>query len=359
MTLIYGGQSTEHEISCRSAAFVAKNLDRQRYRVEAIAIDHSGQWWPQPACTLETDSNQSLSIAQRPGGDGVAPEIQQLLGFLSACDQGQPGVVFPVVHGTFGEDGCLQGILQSANIPYVGSDVLGSAIAMDKVVSKRLAQSAGIDVVPWIDFHNNAYRDNPTSIINDVATALTYPVFVKPVSLGSSVGISKVASPAELGSAIEDALAVDERVMVESGLSIREIEFAVLGGQQPRISGPGEVRCDQGFYDYHEKYHNDSQAHISIPANITEQQFQRGRQLSAKVFTALHLYGMARIDWFLDEKSDRFYFNEANAIPGMTSISQYPLLWKHSGLTAAALLDELIDLAQQRHQLRRKLKRCI
>ena len=347
VVVIYGGRSAEHEVSCRSARFVLLNLDKTKYRVRAIGVDKDGSWWPQDVEALLATptgpipihkSNQQLSVGDF-GGD-VANTV-----------------VFPVLHGTFGEDGTLQGLMELKEVAFVGPDTLGSAIGMDKVVAKKLAAAAGVPVVPWRDFRSHQWSTQGAQICKEALEALGLPLFVKPARLGSSVGVSKVTDAKDLSHACEKALAFDDRILIEKGLIVREIEVAALGGYEPSLSIPGEVVPHDDFYSYDAKYTSASGASIVIPAKLTPPQVATAKELAGRVFEALELFGMARIDLFLEKSSGEFYFNEVNTIPGFTEISQYPLLWRESGIEANILLSRLIDWAIARKNTRASLRR--
>ena len=347
VVVIYGGRSAEHEISCRSARFVIVNLDKSKYRVRAIGIDKDGSWWPQDVTSL---------IATSTGPVPIHKTNQQ----LSVGDFGgnlASTVVFPVLHGTFGEDGTLQGLMELKELAFVGPDTLGSAIGMDKVVAKKLAAAAGVPVVPWRDLRSHQWSTQGAKICKEALEELGLPLFVKPARLGSSVGVSKVSSAEELSQACEKALTFDDRILIEKGLIVREIEVAALGGYEPSLSIPGEVVPHEDFYSYDAKYTSAKGASIVIPAELTPTQVATAKELARCVFEALELFGMARIDLFLEKSSGKFYFNEVNTIPGFTEISQYPLLWRESGIEANILLSRLIDSAIARKNTRAALCR--
>ncbi len=365
--LLYGGRSTEHEISCRSAAFVLRNLDPERYEVHAVAIDINGRWLPQSLPTLREFVNQTLPIASHTSisqmtalpvtNATAAPLLNALQLRGSAPDVDRNYVVFPILHGTNGEDGSLQGMLDLAEVAYVGPDTLGSAVGMDKVVAKRLAASAGVPIVPYEVVGPAAWSKERDKVLARVVRDLGLPLFVKPTRLGSSVGITKVSKAEDLRAACELAFTYDERILIEKGLNVREIECAVLGDDDPDVSIPGEVIPKADFYSYDAKYLDPNGAGVAIPAPLTPEQAQEAQRLAKLVFQALELYGMSRVDLFLERETDHFYFNEVNTIPGMTQISQFPMLWEHSGVPPQALLDRLIDLALKRQQRRQKLQR--
>lgn len=362
--VIYGGRSAEHEISCRSAAFVLRNLDPAKYNVRAMAIGKDGAWLPQsaPALLAAVERQGVVPIlSTTPASPAQSPAARtDPAGQLLTLSGGAGGdtVVFPVLHGTFGEDGTMQGLLEMAEVAFVGPDTLGSAIGMDKVVAKRLAKAAGVPVVPWLDTKRQYWAAHGAEICAEAEASLGYPMFVKPVRLGSSVGVAKVGKASELKAACEAALGYDDKIMIEKGLTVREIEVAALGDYDPEVSVPGEVIPNSEFYSYDAKYVDANGASMAIPAKLTPEQSRRAQDLARRVFVALELYGMARVDLFLEKGTGDFYFNEVNTIPGFTEISQYPLLWKESGVAPPALLDRLIELAVKRRDIKRGLKRA-
>lgn len=355
IVLVYGGKSTEHEISCRSAAFIIENLNKDKYDLEVIGVDKVGKWLPPQKWELSSQENRlaSLEIDQESNAGCDLPATKS---FLS--NNGDV-VFFPMIHGTNGEDGRLQGLLELAQIPFVGAGTLGSAIGMDKVVAKKLVRDAGIDVVPWRDIRSESFSDSKArkDFLDEAIATLGFPIFVKPASLGSSVGISMVKSAEDLIPACERAFEVDLKIILEKGLQAREIECAALGGHDPEISLPGEVNANTDFYSYESKYIDENGADIQVPANLSKQQQAKAQDLSRCIFNTLELYGHARIDLFLEKNSGTFYFNEVNTIPGMTSISQFPILWKASGIDSDQLLDKMIALALKRDRREKNIRR--
>jgi D-alanine-D-alanine ligase len=267
--------------------------------------------------------------------------------------------VFPIIHGTGGEDGSIQGLMDLSETAYVGPDILGSANGMDKVVAKKLAAAAGIQVVPYIDIKRQFWDLQEADCLALAERELGFPMFVKPARLGSSVGVNKAKNPSELLVHIKMAFEFDDKVLIEKGLDVREIECAVLGDYEPEVSLPGEVLPRVDFYTYEAKYLSDDGASMKIPADLSVQQTKEAQDIAKRVFQALELYGMARVDLFLEKKTNRFYFNEVNTIPGFTEISQDPMLWAASGLSNSVLLDRLIELALKRHQVKKQLKRSL
>lgn len=363
--VLYGGKSAEHEVSCRSADFVLRNLDKNKYDVQAIAIDKAGQWLPQPMQSLQSTpeagvpilrERRSLMASESPGTNPAA-----LMALSEADTREEDGVanvvVFPVIHGTNGEDGTLQGMLELTDVAYVGPDVLGSAVGMDKVVAKKLVQLAGVPIVPYVELRQYQWEKDKKSLLLKIERELGFPVFVKPARQGSSVGVSKVKEASSLENAVAEALSFDDKVLVEKGLNVREIECAVLGDYDPEVSIPGEVIPHAEFYSYEAKYQDPNGASLAIPAKLSATQTKEARDLAKQAFVAMDLYGMARVDLFLDKDSGMFYFNEVNTIPGFTVISQYPMLWKESGMAPGQLVDRLIELALKRQKTKSRLSR--
>lgn len=357
IVILYGGRSTEHEISCRSAAFVFKNLNTDKYNVFAIAIDKGGLWHWQDMSLLRDKVGDFVPIL----GDKSAEEVSskdfrdiasfinlRVAGALEGPFNPRSVVVIPMIHGTNGEDGTMQGFLEMADIAYVGCDHYASSVGMDKCFSKRLAQSSGVEVVPWVETRKPFFEKDAKKFMSEVIQKLSLPVFIKPSKLGSSVGISKAETEKELEEACLNAFRYDDKILVEKSIEAREIECAALGGYDPEISLAGEVVAHADFYTYEAKYLDENQSTIEVPAQISKTQMEEIRELSLLVYKALGLYGMSRIDFFLEKSTGQFYFNEVNTIPGFTSISQYPLLWENSGVNSEELLDKLIDLAIKR-----------
>jgi D-alanine-D-alanine ligase len=360
--ILFGGRSAEHEVSLLSARNVFLALDRDRFEPTLVGIDKQGHWRIEPEATLlgATGDPRMLKLvaAGRELNVPVHPESSEVT--KSEGDRpllGNDDVVFPVLHGTYGEDGTVQGLLELADIAYVGPGHLGSAIGMDKDVAKRLLAQAGIPVVPWrLVTAHRMKRDEARCLA--LASELGFPAFVKPANAGSSVGVSKVKTAAELAPALRAALAFDTKVLVEAGVNAREIECAVLGNDEPVASAPAEivVHHKDGFYSYDAKYVDADGADAKIPADLPPATAARVRELAVETFRTLELAGMARVDFFLDRDSGAFYVNEVNTIPGFTAISMYPKMWEASGMPVKELVSRLIDLAIERRQARRALK---
>lgn len=359
VVLLYGGRSTEHEISCRSAAYVARHLPKDRYELAVIAIAKDGSWWPQDASAWVEDPPEVLPITQdpdlrhQPASQALLRSFNPTMG--SQWGEEAPPIVFPMLHSSGGEDGTLQGLLELCQLPYVGPDCGGSALAMDKILTKEVAAAAGVPVVPYVWFRKGEWQKEPRAWLDRITGSLSFPVFVKPARLGSSVGVSKARDKDELAAALDLAFGFDDKVLVEVGLTVREIEFGVLGGyEDPEISVAGESVAKVGYYDYKSKYQDPDASEVLIPAPITAEQRDEAQIMVKKVFQGLHLYGMARVDLFLTPQG-RLFLNEVNTIPGFTSISQYPSLWQHEGYTPADLLIRLLTLAEERHAERQSL----
>jgi D-alanine-D-alanine ligase len=310
VAVLCGGRSGEHEISLRSAESIVAGLDRAKYEVQRIFISPEGRWEPGP-------------ISPQPGAN---PGID---------------VVFPVLHGTFGEDGTVQGLLELADLPYVGAGVLASAVSMDKEITKRLLAERGLPVVEYV----TVTRDRRNHF------SLPFPLFVKPANLGSSVGISKVKNCAELETALELAGQFDRKILVERGIAGRELECSVLGSERPVAAIPCEIIPSREFYDYEDKYLLDA-AKLLVPAPLTPEQTAEIQKLAVEAYQAVDCEGMARVDFLLEASTGKLYINEINTIPGFTSISMYPKMWEQAGVPFAELLDRLIDLALDRHRAR-------
>ena len=347
--MLFGGRSGEHEVSLTSAASVMQALDPAKYEVVPIGISREGRW------SMGSGSERSLpevfkkGKAVIPSADPSGPKFLPREARAGAKRLPDIDVIFPVLHGTFGEDGTVQGLFELAGIPYVGAGVLGSAAGMDKDVMKRLFRDAGLPVVEWVMVLRSEWEQNPARLRRLIETRLGYPLFVKPANLGSSVGISKVHGRRELAPALELAATYDRKVIVEKGLDAREIECGVLGNDSPEASVPGEIIPLNEFYDYEAKYVKEG-SELVIPAKLPRAQTRRVKDFALRAFRSVDCAGMARVDFLLDRPSRTLFVNEVNTIPGFTPISMYPKLWEASGLPYPALLDRLIHLALERHR---------
>lgn len=352
--VLFGGRSAEHEVSLRSALSVMEAMDRDKYELVPIGVNKAGEWLRMDAGFLEGPS-KTLTLEGAMKGDRVAllphPENQSLV----PLDNGARGpqkpldVVFPVLHGPLGEDGTVQGLMELADIPYVGSGVLGSAVGMDKAIMKALFLQRGLNITPYRVFLRKQWRDDPGSVLAECEAAFPCPWFVKPANLGSSVGISKVHAAGELAAAMDDAAQYDRKLIVEAGVHhVREVEVSVMGNDEPQASVVGEILPSHEFYDYESKY-LDEATRLIIPAELPGAVADEVRNVAVEAFLALDLAGLARVDFLLDANTLEVYLSEVNTMPGFTSVSMYPKLWEASGIPYAELIDRLIQLAIERH----------
>ena len=352
--VIYGGRSGEHEVSVASAASVMQALDPQKYEVVPIGITHEGQWLAGADPRLLTSGSVSPQSADQQRditrvtltGDPTQHGLVAV-GQGSQPAMGRLDVILPVLHGTYGEDGKLQGLLEMANLPYVGCGVLGSALGMDKEKAKLVLMASSLPVVEWETVMRRDVERDVESVCARIESSFGYPVFVKPANLGSSVGIGKAHNREELRESLQEAITFDRKLVVEPGVNCRELECGVLGNDDPIASIVGEVVPSNEFYDYHAKY-IDNASRLHIPAPIPEETMSEVQQLAVRAFRALDLNGLARVDFFLDRDTGRLYINEVNTMPGFTQISMYPKLWEASGIPYSQLLDRLIELAIER-----------
>jgi D-alanine-D-alanine ligase len=351
--VLFGGRSGEHEVSLASAASVIRGLDPQKYEAVPIGITKEGHW-------LIGAGAQKMLPEVLKAGQRVVMSADPTETALIALDGSNAGgqkldVVFPVIHGTFGEDGTMQGLLELAGLPFVGAGVLGSAIGMDKDVAKKLMQVAGIPVVPWIAVQRADSERNPKEIRRVVEKKFKYPVFVKPATLGSSVGMTKVHSRAELRPALDLAAEFAMKILVERAVSAREIEVSVLGNHDPKASIPGEIVPHREFYDYAAKYLEEG-TQLLIPAKLKKSEIKKVQGLAVTAFKALELSGMARVDFFIEKRGGKIFLNEVNTIPGFTSISMYPKLWEADGIPFRELISKLLELALEQHREKTRTK---
>ena len=336
--LLFGGKSSEHEVSCASAVSIHDALEASGHRVVPVGIARDGAWY------LADTSIRPFRAEGRSVTFEVPSGSLRLGDDRLECD-----VVFPVLHGPHGEDGTVQGMCEVAGLPYVGCGVLGSALAMDKDLTKQVVSAAGIATSPWKTVHRDTWSSDPTPIVDGIADALTMPVFVKPSAQGSSIGVARVDDFRDLKDAIANGLRYDDKVIVEQGVEGREIEVAVLDG--PAASVPGEVLIAGEWYTYEAKYADDT-SEFQTPADLSPEASARVQALAEQVFTTLGLEGLARIDFFYEVATGRFVFNEANTMPGFTSISGFPKMWIASGMSYPELCDHLVTVAVERHASR-------
>ena len=348
--ILFGGESGEHDVSLASASSLVRALDTERYEPVLLGITRDGRW-------LAVDSPEALSLHESPRARLVHDSSEQgsPLALSRAGSDGNAklagvsvDVVFPVLHGPRGEDGTVQGLFELANVAYVGSGVLGSAVSMDKAMMKAVFAAEGLPSVPYAVVTSTQWAIEAPAVVRRLEDHLAYPVFVKPCNMGSSVGISKARTADELHAAIVLALHHDRRVIVEQGIDAREIECAVLGNDEPMVSVPGEVVPHHDFYDYAAKY-TDGLADLQIPAHLTPEQTETVRTLARRAFAAVDASGLARVDFFVDRDTGNVVLNEINTMPGFTATSMYPKLWEASGVPYAELVHRLLQLALDRH----------
>jgi len=368
LAILYGGRSAEHQVSVVSARSVMEALDPDRFEVVPIAITREGAWLLPDRSPLELAAADGSLPEVDPAGTEVALRPEQRGGsgglMLSPPEGnsslagpgpgiGQVDVVFPILHGPFGEDGTVQGLFELADLPYVGSGVLASALAMDKAMAKVVLAQAGLPQAPYLVVPERDWRADPGKVAAEVAGRLAYPVFTKPARLGSSIGISKVKTPEGLAAGLAAAFAHDPKAVVEQGIAARELECGVLGNDAPEASVVGEVVPGHEFYDFEAKYLDES-LKLEIPAPVPDAVRAQVRELSKRAFQALDCEGFARVDFFYEEATGRVLVNEVNTIPGFTPKSMFPLLWAASGLAYPDLVARLVELAVERHAARRR-----
>lgn len=352
--VLFGGKSAEHEVSLQSAKNVADAIDKEKYEVALIGIDKAGKWLlPNKSQFLLNANDPKLIKLNKENEESVALVPQSGGALTNLTNEGASSsidVVFPILHGPFGEDGTVQGLLKLAGVPFVGASVLGSAVGMDKDVMKRLLRDAGIPIAKFLVFKQEDEID-----FEKVKEELGMPLFIKPANLGSSVGVSKVKTKEDFDAAIQHAFEYDTKILIEEFVDAREVECAVLGNQNPIASGVGEIIPTHEFYSYEAKYIDEKGAALEIPAKIPDEVKERVRELAVKTFKALSCEGLGRVDCFL-QKDGTLFVNEINTMPGFTKISMYPKLWEAAGISYPELIDRLIGLAIERFQREQKLK---
>lgn len=365
--IIFGGRSSEHEVSLTSASCVLKAIDRSKYDVIPIGITKGGQWLvgDDVLALLTSEARQiqsreqgrssyteeavPVSLLPVPGKAGLVALELEGKALRTSSLTSHLDVVFPVLHGTYGEDGAIQGLMELADLPYVGAGITGSAVAMDKAITKAVLSAGGFPQLPYLVLLRSQWEQDPELVQKEVEAHLGYPCFVKPASLGSSVGISKVRNSAELQPALAEAAIYDRKLVIEKDAgNAREVECSVLGNDNPIASVSGEIVPCREFYDYVAKYHDDD-SQLIIPARISEKTTRKVQELAVQAFKALDCAGMARVDFFVDKATEQVYINEINTIPGFTPISMYPKLWEATGIPYGDLIDRLIELAVERH----------
>jgi len=358
--IIFGGRSGEHEVSFCSASSIIKAIDKGKYTVVPIGITKEGRW------ISPQDSELALQSGKIDGKNTVILLNDSFSKSLVCIDNNQKldkssaleklDVIFPVLHGPYGEDGTVQGLLELANIPYVGAEVAASAISMDKDLMKIIFQQEGLPILKWMTIKRKEWQKDKEKILSSIRNSFEYPIFVKPTNLGSSVGITKVHKKEELEKAIDLASSYDRKILIEEGLEeVREIECGVLGNDEPQVSVVGEVKPAGEFYDYDSKY-IEEETQLLIPADLPDGVSKEVQRIALRAFKAVDAAGMARVDFFVSKKENKIYLNEINTIPGFTSVSMYPRLWEASGIPYSELIDRLIQLALERHQDKKQNK---
>ncbi len=346
--LVYGGKSAEHEVSLSTARAVTQALDLDKYEVLPIYITMQGEWLKGEPLTAPVEEIEALRLTSD------QPKPDHIESFLQGD---MPDVILPLLHGTNGEDGTVQGLFEVLNIPYAGNGVLASSAGMDKVVMKQLFAQAGLAQVAYVHFIRSAWQEHAEQLLDQMEAQLVYPMFVKPANLGSSVGISKADDREALKQAIELALKFDRKIIVEQGIVAREIEMAVLGNDHPKVSVAGEISPTAEFYDYEAKY-QDQTTELSIPANVPDATAEHMKDMAIRAFKVLDCSGLVRADFFVTAE-DEVLINEVNTLPGFTPTSMFPLLWQKSGLAYPELIDQLIELALERHTEKQQLQYTI
>jgi len=355
--ILFGGRSAEHEVSLRSALSVMEAMDRDKYELVPIGVSKAGEWLRVDARALEKPGaplalqGERVALLPHPEDKALMPlgnGAGSAAGRQNAVDAALD-VVFPVLHGPLGEDGTVQGLLELADIPYVGSGVLGSAVGMDKAAMKALFQQRGLNIPPYRVFLRKRWRDDRQAVQAECEAAFAYPWFVKPANLGSSVGISKVHDAADFGPAMDEAAQYDRKLIVEAAVEhVREVEISVMGNDEPAASVVGEILPSHEFYDYESKY-LDQATRLIIPADLPQSVADQARNMAGEAFLALDCAGLARVDFLVAASTLEVYLSEVNTMPGFTSVSMYPKLWEASGVPYAELIDRLIALAMERH----------
>ena len=347
VAVIFGGQSSEHEVSRVSAMLMLNSLNKEKYQVLPVGITKKGEWlvYNGPVEHVKTGEWEKYGTPVSLSPDATKKCFLKIVN--GSVKEIPVDVVFPVLQGAWGEDGTIQGLLEMAQIPYVGCGVLASAVSMDKVFTKMIAKSARIPQAKYLWVHKYDLENKREKIMDQVEKKLGYPCFVKPSNAGSSVGISKAKNREQLSAALDFAAGYDRKVIVEEAIDAREFECAVLGNEEPIVSGVGEVLAAAEFYDYDAKYNN-SDSRTVIPAEVEQEKVEEMRRIAKKIFRAVDGSGLARVDFFVDKKTGKVLFNELNTMPGFTPISMYPMLWKHAGMTETELMDRFIQLALTR-----------
>jgi len=353
--LVYGGKSGEHEVSLQTAFAVMGQFDYSKYEIKPFYITKQGEWKTSAA---RTSCPESVEELKHENGDALPTSEAIASIFQKLSDQAEPNeridVMFPLLHGTFGEDGTIQGLFEMANMPYVGAGVLASAVGMDKILMKKVFAQEELPQCVYRYFNRTQWEKDASYFIMECEVALGYPCFVKPANLGSSVGISKASNREELIQAVNYALRFDRKVIVEEFIDAREIEVSVLGNDEAKPSLPGEIISSHDFYDYNAKY-TDGKSRMQIPAELPEETIQAVRDMAVRAYQGIDGSGLSRVDFFLRKSDGKLFINEVNTMPGFTPFSMYPLMWKETGISYKELLDTLIELAFARHRDKQRI----
>jgi len=345
IALIFGGKSGEHEVSLVSTASIYKHIDKDKYNVFTIGITKEGTWMYYEGSEENIKNGNWVNLANKKVDVNLVPSGNKEVGIIFEDGRVEKiDVLFPVLHGPYGEDGTIQGLFEISQIPYVGCGVLASSVGMDKLICKKVFSEIGLPQVNYTDTSRWAFNMDSEKELNDIEAKLSYPIFVKPANLGSSVGISKATDREELLKGIEEALKYDSRIVLEQGIDAREIEVAVLGNDEVKASIAGEIKPAKDFYDYEDKYINGASTY-DIPANISEENMENIRRMAVEAFKGIDGKGLSRVDFFIDRNSGEIFINEINTLPGFTNISMYPKMWEATGLPYTQLIDKLIELA--------------
>ena len=363
--LIFGGKSGEHEVSLASAQSVMRAINRDQYDVVMIGVTKDGHWLVGDNVFMQLASVSPTPLLgkadESANGTAAKENGKEMMNALNAAlDQSSPlnsiDVAFPLIHGTFGEDGTVQGLLELADVPYVGAGVAASAVGMDKALMKAVFSANGLPIVDWMMVLRRDWEAHPEETIHRIESAFGYPCFIKPANLGSSVGVTKARNWDELAQALTTAAQYDRKLIAERAVDAREIECSVLGNDEPMASIPGEVIPERAFYDYAAKYDDSAGRQLIVPANLSVELTRQIQSLAVQAFQAIDGSGLARVDFFVERATDKIFVNEINTIPGFTSVSMYPRMWENTGLSYPALIDRLIQLAIERHTDKRKSK---
>jgi len=354
VAVIFGGRSGEHEVSIVSGTNIIEALDKKKYDVIPIGITKSGKWLAGEKAPLAFKKGDYSGLTQVTLN--CESGSNELLHFKNGhFEKLKIDIFFPALHGPYGEDGTIQGLFEMANVPYTGCGVLASSVGMDKLVTKALWDQAGLPIVPYIGINKSSWKKSSKKIMKRVIDELGLPVFIKPANMGSSVGISKVKKESELKKAIDLACEFDTRILIEKGLNVRELECAVLGNDEPKAARVGEILVGGEFYDYNDKYIN-GVSRTQVPAEIPPSLEKKVQQMALKAYKLLDASGLARVDMFLEKKTGRIYINEINTLPGFTSISMYPKMWKAAGIPYKKLVDKIIELGFEKFKQKQQKK---